>query len=304
MEATCGVAGYTGDTYCKACDTKIVEGEVTNATGGHAGGTATCKTKAVCATCGESYGNLNSENHEGETELRDAKEATSSEAGYTGDTYCKACNTKIADGTVIDATGDNTDIMTTVSLLDSIKGFINNNGSLTRPGVSGGAAVFATSEGNAANQLLCQFANAAENVKSFEISTTVTAGTGRRGVGFKTPSGYLFFNVTKEGSANGAGYVWYNTDYEQQTQDYVALSTAAEAVVAGAEVYTLKIAAENLTGTSSDTITLYVNDIAVYTYTNTLGWDLTAKVLPAIGVRGGGASATFTDYTFKVQYEE
>ena len=190
---------------------------------------------------------------------------------------------------------------TNVALLDSIKGFINTNGTLTRPGVSGGAAVFATSASNAANQLLCQFADAAENVKSFEISTTVTAGTGRRGVGFKTPDGYLFFNVTKNGAANGAGYVWYTTSYVQQTQDYVALSEEAEAVVAGTDAYTLKIVATDLAGDATDTITFYVNDIAVYTYTNTLRWNLTVKVLPAIGVRGGPASATFTNYTFRVQ---
>lgn len=31
----------------------------------HTGGTATCKTKAKCATCGEEYGELKSDNHEG-----------------------------------------------------------------------------------------------------------------------------------------------------------------------------------------------------------------------------------------------
>ena len=37
------------------------------------------------------------------TELRNAKEATCTEPGYTGDTYCKDCNEKIADGKVIPA---------------------------------------------------------------------------------------------------------------------------------------------------------------------------------------------------------
>ena len=37
--------------------------------------------------------------------LRDAKEATCTEPGYTGDTYCKDCNDKIADGEVIPALG-------------------------------------------------------------------------------------------------------------------------------------------------------------------------------------------------------
>ena len=39
------------------------------------------------------------------TELRGAKEATCTEPGYTGDTCCKDCNEKIADGEVIPALG-------------------------------------------------------------------------------------------------------------------------------------------------------------------------------------------------------
>ena len=127
---------------------------------------------------------------------------------------------------------------------------------------------------------------------------------GRRGIGFKTPDGYLFFNVIENGGANGAGYVEFNvSNGGKKSQAYQALNAAAESVIKGNKAYTLKLVAKNLTGTSADTVTLYVNNIAVYTYTNTLGWDLTAKVLPAIGVRGGPASATFTDYTFKVVYE-
>ena len=41
----------------------------------------------------------------GETEVRDAKAATCTEKGYTGDTYCKTCGEKIADGKEIPATG-------------------------------------------------------------------------------------------------------------------------------------------------------------------------------------------------------
>ena len=39
------------------------------------------------------------------TEIRDAKEATCTETGYTGDTYCKDCNKKISSGEVIPAKG-------------------------------------------------------------------------------------------------------------------------------------------------------------------------------------------------------
>lgn len=70
------------------------------------GGTATCKDKAVCDYCGESYGELDSSNHTGGTEIRNMKDATCTEDGYTGDTYCKSCDEKISDGNVIGKTGN------------------------------------------------------------------------------------------------------------------------------------------------------------------------------------------------------
>ena len=42
----------------------------------------------------------NPKNHVGETEVKDYKEATCSESGYTGDTYCKSCGKLIAAGKV------------------------------------------------------------------------------------------------------------------------------------------------------------------------------------------------------------
>ena len=75
------------------------------AVNGHKGGKATCIKKAVCTVCGKEYGEVDPTNHEGETELRNAKKATCTEDGNTGDTYCKSCNTKIKEGTVIKATG-------------------------------------------------------------------------------------------------------------------------------------------------------------------------------------------------------
>lgn len=146
VPATCGDPGYTGDTYCLDCDTKIANGTATNATGQHSGGTATCKEKAVCTTCGTAYGDLakceyteeiaaakylkttatckdkavyyksckvcggvgtetftygevDAANHTGGTEIRDAVAANCSNPGYTGDTYCLGCNTKLATGT-------------------------------------------------------------------------------------------------------------------------------------------------------------------------------------------------------------
>lgn len=134
-EATCCENGYTGDTYCKDCNNKIASGSVIPATGNHVdadgkwecdgtqhwhtcyygtqfdveshtGGTATCTAKAKCSVCGAEYGEYGAH---GETEIKNAKEATCCEDGYTGDTYCKDCNTKIASGSVIPATGHHVD---------------------------------------------------------------------------------------------------------------------------------------------------------------------------------------------------
>lgn len=126
-EATCCEKGYTGDTWCTDCSTKISSGSDIPATGKHTdadgkwetdgtnhwhtcyfgtkfdvtihtGGEATCKKQAECTVCGHSYGELDSNNHKGTTYIKDQKEATCYEEGYTGDTYCSDCNVKIKDG--------------------------------------------------------------------------------------------------------------------------------------------------------------------------------------------------------------
>ena len=87
-------------------------------------GEATVKTanelKALAATLGSGFkrdlGGVNSGypvlswqtsdcKHTGDTEIKDAKEATCTENGYTGDTYCKDCGAKISTGKVISAAG-------------------------------------------------------------------------------------------------------------------------------------------------------------------------------------------------------
>ena len=103
-DATCTVNGYTGDTYCKDCGDKLESGKVIPAAG-HKGGTATCKDKAVCEVCQQPYGELNKNNHTGGTEVKDAKDATCTENGYTGDTCCKGCGAKLESGKVIPAAG-------------------------------------------------------------------------------------------------------------------------------------------------------------------------------------------------------
>ena len=78
---------------------------------------ATCSSKAVyyknCTSCyykgTDTYvyqwGQLDPKNHDGGTEVKDAKPATCTEKGYTGDTYCKGCGVKLSEGTDIPAAG-------------------------------------------------------------------------------------------------------------------------------------------------------------------------------------------------------
>ncbi len=73
----------------------------------HAGGTATCKNQAVCEVCGASYGELNSENHSGAVNTVNAKEATCTEEGYTGDKVCADCGTVIESGMKIEKVAHN-----------------------------------------------------------------------------------------------------------------------------------------------------------------------------------------------------
>ncbi len=68
----------------------------------HKGGTATCKDKAECEVCGESYGELSATH--GDTELENQKDATCSEKGYTGDKVCKVCGAVLEEGKDIDKT--------------------------------------------------------------------------------------------------------------------------------------------------------------------------------------------------------
>ena len=65
------------------------------------GGTATCQSPATCTICLQPYGDKDMSNHTGGTEVRGEVEATTGAEGYTGDTYCKGCNTKIEDGKTI-----------------------------------------------------------------------------------------------------------------------------------------------------------------------------------------------------------
>ena len=102
-EATCTEEGYTGDLFCTDCQT-VVEAGTVIAKLPHKGGEATCTKKAVCEVCGNEYGELDVNNHKN-TEARNAKEATCTEEGYTGDLYCTDCGKQLEEGTTIPAKG-------------------------------------------------------------------------------------------------------------------------------------------------------------------------------------------------------
>ncbi len=69
----------------------------------HSGGEATCVSKAHCEVCGTEYGEIDPDNHKGDTYLVGAKEAQIGVEGYTGDVYCSDCKKMIEEGKVIDA---------------------------------------------------------------------------------------------------------------------------------------------------------------------------------------------------------
>lgn len=54
-----------------------------------------CAAPTACSVCGQEYGR---DNHTGPTEVRDQKDATCTDKGYTGDTYCVSCGVKLNSG--------------------------------------------------------------------------------------------------------------------------------------------------------------------------------------------------------------
>lgn len=124
VAATEQADGYTGDTYCLGCNTKIADGSIinklshthrmekTNAV------SPTCTTNGnreywTCTGCNKTFSDENAETeilledtvisaeHTGGTEIRNAVAATEEADGYTGDTYCLGCGNKISDGSSI-----------------------------------------------------------------------------------------------------------------------------------------------------------------------------------------------------------
>ena len=101
----------------------------------HTGGTATCKDKAKCGVCGESYGKLDPNNHANLKHI-DAKAATKTSEGNIEYWYCDGCNkyykdakatqeitkaqtvtAKLPDDSKSSQTGDNSNLAFWIALL-------------------------------------------------------------------------------------------------------------------------------------------------------------------------------------------
>lgn len=119
-EATCKEEGYTGNTYCLDCQNVAAAGTVIPKTDhtfdeGVITKAATCteegKKTFTCTVCRETKEETIAATGHQRTEIRDKKEASCEEAGYTGDTYCLDCKTVIKKGESIPATGhQNTEV--------------------------------------------------------------------------------------------------------------------------------------------------------------------------------------------------
>ena len=103
-DATCSVEGYTGDTYCKDCGEKLDTGTTIEKKPHTVGTAATCVSKAVCSVCGETFGEVDANNHV-HTTVKNRREATCTQTGYTGDTYCTDCDKLLGTGKELAALG-------------------------------------------------------------------------------------------------------------------------------------------------------------------------------------------------------
>ena len=109
-EVSCKSEGYTGDVYCQDCGKLLEEGQLIPKIDhvwnkGEITTPATCTTEGIknytCTSCGTTKTEAIAATGHGATEIRNVKEATYTEEGYTGDTYCTVCGQKIGFGSTI-----------------------------------------------------------------------------------------------------------------------------------------------------------------------------------------------------------
>ena len=108
--ATCAEEGYTGDIYCKDCNTKLSSGEKIAKKAhtwdkGKITTGVTCTQKGIktytCTVCNETKTEEIPATGHQYTELRNEIEANCIQEGYTGDVYCTDCGIKISSGKTI-----------------------------------------------------------------------------------------------------------------------------------------------------------------------------------------------------------
>ena len=119
--------GYNESTHWRAClycengkDKEDTHYNIQTPEESYLKSEATCVSKAVyyehCTIClyrgtgtfDDPWYGINPNNHTGNEEIRGAAEATCTQDGYTGDTYCKDCDALLSSGTAIPAAGEHT----------------------------------------------------------------------------------------------------------------------------------------------------------------------------------------------------
>ena len=111
--ATCGQEGYTGDTFCKDCNTKLSSGKsiakkAHTWDAGKITQKATCIAKGVkiftCTVCQTTKTEEIPATGHGTRITKFAKNASCKTEGYTGDIYCQDCGILLEEGEIIQKT--------------------------------------------------------------------------------------------------------------------------------------------------------------------------------------------------------
>lgn len=130
-EASCTVAGYTGDQVCTVCGQTISYGQSIPATGHSYGSNnivqpATCTQPGsitkTCTVCGTTTTDPIPANGHSPT-ITGVVNATCVSPGYTGDTICSVCQEVIAYGSSTSALGHDYQLITDINDVDYVEGY-------------------------------------------------------------------------------------------------------------------------------------------------------------------------------------
>ena len=139
---------------CENKNCPVKDNAQKNGYAAHTGGTATCTDQASCDICGKPYGGTNPKNHTGDKEVRNKKDPTATEEGYTGDTYCKSCNTMIEKGKPIPTTGGGDTPGSSSSSSGSSSSSSSSNSSSSTGGWGGGSDDGSSSGGSTTSAIV------------------------------------------------------------------------------------------------------------------------------------------------------